>query len=144
MRRPEGISPSSELLQPGFLGAAEDAARPGGQDEKQEGDRDDLLVGGGQDPDAEGFEYSQDHAGAYGGRAVPEPPEDGDGEPLDRQRRSAVVLDVGDRADDGAPDGADPRAQPERKRHHGLRADAADPRAGPVRRAGPHLAAHPP
>src|SRR3989337_4074436 len=116
MRRPEGISPSSELLQPGFLGAAEDAARPDEQDEEQKGDRDDLLVGGGQDPDAEGFEYPQDHAGAYGGRAVSDPPEDGDGEPLDRQRRSAVVLDVGDRADDGAPAGAAPRTQHERKR----------------------------
>src|SRR4030065_569345 len=139
MRRPEGISPSSDLLQPGFLGAAENAARPEEQDEKQEGDRDNLLVRGGQDPDAEGVEYSQDQAGAYGGRAVPEPPEDDIGEPRDRQRRSAVVLDVGDRADDGAPDGADPRAQHERKRHHVLRAYAAQPRGVPVRRAGPHL-----
>src|SRR5659263_403553 len=105
MRPRRSISAPSEFLEPGGLGAAEDAARLDEQDGEQDGDRDRLLVRGGQDPDAEGLEDPEDHARPDRGRAVSESPEDGDGEALDGERRPAVVLDVGDRADDAAADG---------------------------------------
>src|SRR5512143_369104 len=138
-RRPGDIAISSEFLEPGRLGTAEDAARAQEQDEEQYGDRHDLLVRGGQDPDAEGLEDPEDHPGADRGGAVAETAEDGDGEALDGQGRAAVVSDVRDRADDAPAEGADGGAEHEREGDHIARVDPAETGRVPVRRAGAHL-----